>query len=414
MLKKWTTAMRGTLAVVIAGLATTAAQAQPFTFTQGNVIVQRMNGDANYGAGAAALAGTATPIFLDQFLPSTAAQALPVNTAGGNLSIALPTTVGGLAITGSGTATSEGFFSRTTDGLGLIVGGYNAALGATVTTSAPGTVNRSFGLINGSTLNSSNGFSDGPSSNIRSVVAASGTGDMYVSSNGNILLKSNTGSVTTTTAITAGNNRALGIFNNSLFVSSSAGTPGIGISLVGSVGSLPTGSVTTTLLPGTGTSGTGTPSPYAFFMATNSNNVNNWNGTGFNTMYVADDRSSGSGGGIQRWTYDGTTWSTSIGATITLGTVGMRGLTASVDAATNTTTIWATTASGSANSLVMVTDDMASNTFGTMITLATAPVNTVFRGVSLAPVPEPATVLGIAAGAFGVGGLIRRKLRKTA
>jgi hypothetical protein len=417
MLKKWTTALRGALAVVIAGLASTAAQAQPFTFTQGNIIVQRMNGDANFGAGAGALSSAATAIFLDQFLPSTAGQIAPVNTAGANLSIALPTTVGSLAVTGSGTAAAEGFFSRTADGLGLIVGGYNAAPGtAGITTSSPATINRSLAIITDSAMVTTNGYNDQASVAIRSVAAASPTSSIFAGmagsgTNTGINITPNTGTVSTSTAVTIGNMRATNIYNNTLFVSSGSGTPGVGITMVGTQGSLPTGSAGLTFLPGTGTSGA-SPSPYGFFLLNNAANINNWNSTGLNTLYVADDRTAANGGGIQRFSFDGTNWTLS--GTIAAGTVGVRGLTASYDAGTNTTTLWATTNAASANSLVTVTDDLNTNTFGTMITLATAPLNTVFRGVSLAPVPEPATVLGIAAGAFGVGGLIRRKFRKTA
>lgn len=403
----------------VAAAMPTNAVAQPYTFTATNIVVERMNGDANYGPGGAALGSTATAVFIDQFLPNVAAQAVPVNTAGITISIALPTTVGALAMTDSGSATSNGYFTRTVNGQGLVAPGYNAALATVgVASTNPATINRSIGFITASGVNSSNGFSDGPSNNFRSVASVDGSA-FYASTAGTtttagILLKNATGSVTTTTPILNGNTRNLQIFNNSLFVSSSSATPGVGISLVGSAGSLPTAATTSTLLPGTGTSGTGTPSPYGFFLLDNPLNANNWNSTGLDTLYVADDRTGANGGGLQRWVYDGTTWL--LTTTVATASGGARGLTATFDALTNTTSLWLTTTTASSNQLVAINDVLTatSGTFdAAFVTLATSPVNTVFRGVAIAPVPEPVSVLSICAAGGAVAGMwYRRKYNR--
>jgi hypothetical protein len=350
---------------------------------------------------------------------------MPVNTTGNPLapSIALPTVAGvsgsPLAVTDSGTATSNGYLTRTADGLGLVVSGYNADVGTpSVAGSNPATINRSIAVITPGGLNTNSGFSNGPSNNFRSVAAASPTGPIYATTAGSgsalgISLNPNDGTVATNTAIGNGNLRNVGIFANSLFVSSGSATPARGILLVGVSGSLPNLATSFSILPGTGVSGTGNVSPYGFVLFNNPLNPNNYDSTGLNTLYVADDRSVADGGGVQRWVFDGVTWNLT-GTFTNAGTDVYRGLTASISG--STVTLFATTTAASANQLVTFQDALTatSGTFdASSVVLATAPANTVFRGVAFAPVPEPATVLGIAAGAFGVGGLVRRRLRRT-
>src|SRR2546423_2089570 len=103
-------------------------------FTSGNLVIYRV------GDGSAALGSAATAVFLDEY---TIAGALAQ-------SIALPTTASGPnhIITASGTATSEGLITRSTDKNFLLVTGYDAAVGtATITTSASTTINRVVGRI---------------------------------------------------------------------------------------------------------------------------------------------------------------------------------------------------------------------------------------------------------------------------
>src|SRR5258706_16141647 len=90
--------------------------------------------------------------------------------------------------------------------------------------------------------------------------------------------------------------RVVNIFNGQLYVSSSTGTL-LGISTAGS--GLPTtaSSSAITLLPGMPT--TGTHSSYDFWFRD------------ANTLFVADDGSAASGGGIQKWSLSAGTWSLS-------------------------------------------------------------------------------------------------------
>lgn len=104
---------------------------------------------------------------------------------------------------------------------------------------------------------------------------------------------------------------------------------------------------------------------------------------GVDTAYVADDRGTASGGGVQKWIFNGTTWSLTY--TLNSGlTAGARGVT--VDASGANPVVYATTADGS--KLVKVIDAGAGSAF---TTLATAGTNKIFRGVAFAPASPVAT-----------------------
>ena len=100
------------------------------------------------------------------------------------------------------------------------------------------------------------------------------------------------------------------------------------------------------------------------------------------TLYMSPTiEAPGSGGGIQKWTYDGANWTlayTMNGG----GAVGARGLTGTRDT-NGDAVLWATTAETSANRVIRVTDTGVASTF---TTIATAAANTVFRGIAFAPI----------------------------
>ena len=102
-----------------------------------------------------------------------------------------------------------------------------------------------------------------------------------------------------------------------------------------------------------------------------------------NTLYVADDRTLANGGGIQKWAFDGLTWT--LQYTLSTGlTHSCRGLTASTSG--GITTLWATssdaTTGSTGNKLITTVDTGASSAF---TTVATAPANTAYRGIDFAP-----------------------------
>jgi hypothetical protein len=96
------------------------------------------------------------------------------------------------------------------------------------------------------------------------------------------------------------------------------------------------------------------------------------------TLYVADDGGAANGGGIQKWTESGGTWSLEYTLLNTgTTTTGTRGLAGTIDDGDNAV-LFATTTQTSNNNLIRVVDTGAAST---ATTLASAGVNAVFRGV---------------------------------
>jgi hypothetical protein len=349
--------------VSILSLGAVVAGAAAGMFTPGNLVVTR------FGDGSASLGTTATATFLDEYTPSgTLVQTIP-----------MPTAVGayGRALTNSGSATSEGFLTRSVDGRYLTLMGYDAAPGtAAIAATLSTNVNRIVGRVDAlGVYDTTTALSDAYSaSNPRSAVSTNGT-DLWLTGNGSPTSSAGVryttfGSATSTQLSTTPTNvRVANIFGGQLYTSSASGAFQ-GVSAVGT--GLPTTSgQTTTLLPGFPTASG--PSSYDYYFADAS------------TLYVADDRAAPNGG-IQKWLFNGTTWALSYTLT---GTNGVRGLTGTTDGLGNTV-LYGTMATSPLTSLVTVTDLGVSSTF---TTIATAGTNTAFRGVEFAPIPEPASLL---------------------
>jgi hypothetical protein len=124
------------------------------------------------------------------------------------------------------------------------------------------------------------------------------------------------------------------------------------------------------------------PYGFAFFDRTGTHG-------GLDTLYIADDRSFATGGGIQKWAFDGSIWYLVTTFTSGLGSAGVRGLAAEAQGAN--VVLYATTVEPSGNNLVRVVDDGGTSPTATVI--ATAPANTVYRGVALAWVVPVADVI---------------------
>ena len=333
-----------------------------------NVVVYRVGAG---GTGSAAPSSAATPVFLDTFSGTAQSQTAPVNT------VNLPTTVVGSnrALTASGSATSEGLISRSADGKFIILTGYDAAVGTTgVGSTVSTTVNRVIGRVDASnTINTTTALTDASTgNNVRSATSNDGTSFYIVGGAGGVRYAT-LGATTSTQITTAStNNRQVGIFGGKLYFSSGSGTNTYrGINTLAT--NLPTSASTESRLPGL-TDSTN-PNSYAFFFADLSGSV-----AGLDTLYVADSTSSGVGG-IQKFSYDGTNWTSK--GNIDAASV-YYGLTGFVNG--GNVTLWAT---GNGTKLVTVTDSSGynANNNGTVTTLATAATNTAFRGVALAPNP---------------------------
>ena len=321
----------------------------------GNIAVVRI------GHGNATLTNAGTAVFIDEY------------TLGGALvqSIALPTTVNGsqkrLVI--SGTSTSEGYLGVSANGQYLLLAGYDADAGTAgisgTTATAANRVIARVGRDGG--VNTSTALSDAYNlASIRSVASdngerfwTAGAGGAAVSGVRFVGSLGATTSVQLSTTVT--NTRVVNVMAGQLYVSSASGSFQ-GVSKVGT--GLPTTSgQVINLLPGLPTSAG--PSAYDFVLV------------GESTLYVADDRTNGSGG-VQKWTLNGGTWT--LAYTVSVGTsVGVRAVDQVVDCEPEPgdTLLVATTTD---NRLVRVLDTGSGATASVSL-IAAAGTNRAFRGV---------------------------------
>jgi len=365
----------GTLAIVIlGGIVTTLAA----PFTPGNLVVYRV------GDGAATLTSAATPVFLDEY------------TTVGSLmqSIPLPTAVSGSnrRLTASGSSTSEGLMTLSVNGQFLMIPGYDADVGtAAVPQTASTVVNRVVGRVDASAhIDTTTALSDAYSgttnnnANIRGATSTNGV-DIWTTGTAQTSMAATAGSRYTTLGSTTStqlsttvtNLRATNIFGGQLYVSSGLATFRLGT--VGT-GTPTTSGQTITSLPGFPTATGGNPlSPYQFFFADLDGGV-----AGLDTLYVADDGSVANGGGIQKYSLVGGSWT----ANGIVALAGTRGLTGVVNG--SSVTLYVTNGS----TLQTLTDTSGYNVTinGTLASIAMAGTNTAFRGVAFVPAGGAPTV----------------------
>jgi hypothetical protein len=322
-----------------------------------------------------------------------------LGTAGAAINLKEFTTSGSLVSTTNipnrslaGSSTSEGFLALSADGNYLTMGAYNANPGtAGVVASTSAAINRSVVRVDmNQVVNSTTLLNDAYSGgNIRSAVSDDGF-DLWTGGS-NASVRYTTLGATTSTQLAASppnpnNVRVVKIFNGQLYVSASTSTgPLLGVGTVGS-GTPTTSGQTITALSGMPT--TGTHSNYDFWFKD------------ANTLYMTDDGSAANGGGIQKWTQSGGTWSLQY-IMLNNGTTStsVRGITGYVDGSGNSV-LFAT----NGLALLTVTDTGVDNDVST--TLATAGANFAFRGIAYVPEPAGLALLGIAC----VAGLRRRRV----
>lgn len=353
------------------------------------------------GTGSAALSSAAAAVFVDFYSTSATNQTSALTTW------ALPTASSGSSrsLTYSGTATSEGGLQLSADGRYLVLGGHNAAPGTAQGSGAGtlGAVNatRTIARIDSSgSIDTTTGFGNGEYANasgtsLRSVYSAdgssfytagqggTGTGGVRYVTYGTVTSPSSPSVLITNNATGAVNIRRVAAFNGQLYASTNS-TPTTGVSTVGS------GVPVTATNPMTNLFGTG-GSSYDFFFASST------------VAYLTDTRATASGGGLQRYNFNGTSWV--LAYTINAGlTTGLSGLTG-VNLGGGNFYFGAITQDGAR--LVSITDNLANTSSagaGSFVTLAIAPTNTAFRGVA---VPTPG-VLAL----MGFGGLLAARRRR--
>ncbi len=374
------TLARGAAAISVAAAGTVAFLAVPAHaaggFTSGDLVVYRV------GTGSAALSSASTAVTLDEFLPGTAGQAAPA------FSLPMPTTTGSGTtpnpLTASGSATSEGGLTLSTDGTTLLVPGYDSAPGtagiaSTADTADPrevaevgsaGDINTTTTLGNTATSAFSGNNPRGATSVNGSAIWVGGAGGTEATEGG---VWYTTEGSNTATQLIGGNFRWANIFNQQLYSSSgSATSPAIiGVNQIGTGLPTTTGQTDTNL---NGVDSTSSGSPYSYYLLSEG-------GNGIDTAYVAD-----SGVGIEKYSLIGGTW-TAEGSVALSGATGLTGT-----ASGTTVTLYAT----NPGSLVQITDSTSTGTLtgAPVVTLASASTNEAFRGVAFAPtaiVPPPTT-----------------------
>ncbi|HET7065105.1 MAG TPA: hypothetical protein VFI49_12595 [Rudaea sp.] len=330
------------------------------------------------GDGSAALGSSSLPVFLERRASSGGLVAI----AGNPYSLPTAAQGGNFPFTLSGSGTGEGGIALSANRHFLALAGYATPPGtATVASTFSLTVNRLVARIDSSgiidtTTRFDSAFSMG---SVRGAVSADdgqafwASGASGTTSGGAWYVSLGSSGSATQICTNPGSMRAIGIVGGQLFADAAAGAY-FGVFTIGS--GLPTAaSQAATVLPGLST--TAGPSPYGFvFFDTNASVA------GLDTLYIADDRQPVSNGGIQKWTFNGTTWT--FAYTLNNGlSKGVRGLAG--ERFGRYVVLYATTADaagGGSNDLVRVVDDGTSS--APFSVLATAAANTVYRGVALA------------------------------
>ena len=335
-----------------------AAFAQlPFQPT--SVVVYRV------GDGGSSLSNRSAKVYLDEFSPLgilIQSIAMPTQAVGANA-----------ALTASGSSSSEGLITRSTDGHYLVFGGYNSDTGYVSISSSPSaTIKRVIGRVDavgGINTSTQLGVSSFDKNNIRGVVSTDG-GNFWLSGSGSGIRYGAIGdtSIRISSGTIASNFRGIHIFDNQLYVSSTSGSTK-GLFKVGTGLPVDSSNATLSLLSAIPTTG----SPFQFFFADLSPTI-----PGVDVLYIADD---GTSTGIQKFSFDGTYWQSN-GALIppVSGTRGLAGI------VSGSTVALVTTTPTKLYSLIDASgynQPMAGTTFTEMATAAT---NTAFRGVALAPV----------------------------
>ncbi|MFO0579191.1 MAG: hypothetical protein U1A78_34760 [Polyangia bacterium] len=318
------------------------------------------------GDGAAMLSSDATPVFVER---RKIADGAMVGTP-----IALPTAVNGTSrrLTLSGTALSEGALSRSANGAYALLAGYDATVGIpNISATSPTTYNRVIGRIAANnSVDTTTAFDGLGTGSIRG--AASTDGKALWASGTNGIVYTTFGSTAAPTTLAGTNARVLGLFSGQLYASSGSANV-TGVNTVGN-GAPTAAGATVTLLPGF--SAQSNLSPYGFIAFDRDATP------GIDTLYVADDRTTG--GGLQRWRLVGTTW-TLDGSFVESAGSGARAVTGYVSGSSVVLLVVVPEAGLKTARIVSFVDTGQNPSTATAKLLATANANTVYRGLCLAP-----------------------------
>lgn len=337
-------------------LLLSAVEIHAQSFGAGNIVVVRI------GTGSPMTAGTAQPVFLDEFDPCgnlVRSIPMPVTTSGSNKRLTLPP---------ASVDFSEGYISLSEDGQYLALGGYDAAPGtASVTSSTSAAVNRIVGIIDASAnVNTGTAFSNRFSTvSIRSAVT-DGSNVWAAGGNGGIVYATTGSTGTSNVLLTNTTGRCLNIHDGQLYASSTATS--LRMSRVGN-GLPTTASQTMTNLPGYPNTG---GSPFQFFMA-------RLNGSDtVNVLYLTDNNQ------LKKYSLVSGSW-------VANGVIGVtgdkyRGLTGMVSG--SDVILYALRRNDAGGEIIQYTDNTGHNgNFASLapLIIVQADSNKIFRDLSMAP-----------------------------
>jgi hypothetical protein len=318
------------------------------------------------GDGTAYATGTSAPVFVEKRQVSDGAMV--------GAAIALPTAVAGTnkRLTLSTSSLAEGGLSLSADGRYVVLGGYDADVStANVASMTGANVNRVIGRIDAAgavdTSTAANFFSG---QGIRGAASTDGT-DLWAAGPTGIVYTTLGTTAAPTSLFSNMNMRWPQVLGAQLYSSSSSAATR-GINTIGT--GTPKTATAATLLAGFETQNS--TSHYGFVAFDRVQPV------GLDVIYVADDRTVAAGGGVQRWSRSGTTWSLDGRMSMGLVTEGARGLTGYRTA--NSVTLLVTTAEMPPRIVKFVDDGTALDQLAAT-QLVAGTTNNVFRGIALAP-----------------------------
>ncbi len=324
----------------------------PLLFADTNVVVIRV------GDGAQAESANGNTMFLDQFAKDgTYLSTLAVPNSGAYAMVGIGPNV---VTVGANSSITGNSLSRSADGLHLSFAGYatNLTYGAPLQNSTDVAVPRGVGLIDAQghyalALAVTNAFNTA----VWRGAVTDGTNNYYGHARTSGTYYFGYNAPATAVQTNWANTRSMAIFNNNIFIVSAVNTLDGIMELPG----MPTNLITspTVIIPGSTGSSDCEVSPDG------------------NTIYLADDGGSGSGAGVQKWHFDGTSWSQLY--ILTVGS-GARYVTADFSGANPV--VYAVTTEDGNNSIVRIVDTGAGST-GT--TIAYSGVNQNFRGLRFGP-----------------------------
>ena len=345
-------------------------------FTKGNLVVYKVGKST-----ADTLSNAGFPVSLDEYSANgtfVRNHPMPVTVSGANR-----------RIISSGSSSTEGMMSRSEDKKFLIVTGYDTIpdpARRSITSSTSANVNRVVGVIGADgSIDATTALTDAFSGNsLRSAASTNGT-DLWLAGTGSTgtagvryTTKGSTTSIQLSTSVTS--IRVVNIFNGQVYCTTGSGAYK-SISTVGT-GLPTTGGQTIAVLPGMPNFAASAEDPNTFSIKPVTGD----------TAYIADSRAKNKNGGVQKWAYNGSTWT--LLYTLDSGlTSGIRSIV--VDWSTPRATIYGTNNDSymkdmPGNKIVTVTDNDSTSAFSA---IATADVNFMFRGIAFAPEAAASTTI---------------------